>query len=41
VVATVALGLLMFLVLFSGMLPAPLFGLVLLFAARSISGRFA
>jgi len=40
VLGTVAVGLLLFVVLFSGLLPAPLFGIVLLVAARSISGRF-
>jgi curved DNA-binding protein CbpA len=38
VVGTVAVGLLLFLVLFSGILPAPLLGIALLVAARSISG---
>jgi hypothetical protein len=39
VLGAVAVGLLLFVVLFSGLLPAPLFGIVLLVAARSISGR--
>ena len=40
VVGAAAMGLLLFLALFVGILPGPLFGIVLLVAARSISGRF-
>jgi hypothetical protein len=34
------MGLLLFVALFSGILPAPLFGIVLLVAARSFFARF-
>jgi curved DNA-binding protein CbpA len=40
VVGTVAVGLLLFVALFSGILPAPVLGIVLLVAARSIFARF-
>jgi curved DNA-binding protein CbpA len=40
VASTVAVGLLLFVALFSGILPAPLLGIVLLVAARSIFARF-
>ena len=40
VVATVAVGLLLFVAVFSGILPAPLLGIVLLVAARSVIARF-
>lgn len=40
VAGTVAVGLLLFVALFSGILPAPLLGIVLLVAARSIFARF-
>lgn len=40
VAGTVAVGLLLFVALFSGILPAPLLGIVLLVAARSIVARF-
>jgi curved DNA-binding protein CbpA len=40
VTGTVAVGLLLFVALFSGLLPAPLFGIFLLIAARSIFARF-
>lgn len=40
VAGTVAVGLLLFVALFSGSLPAPLLGIVLLVAARSIFARF-
>jgi curved DNA-binding protein CbpA len=40
VTGSVAVGLLVFVALFAGILPAPLFGIVLLVAARSIFARF-
>jgi hypothetical protein len=40
VVSTVAVGLLLCVALFSGILPPPLFGIVLVVAARSIFARF-
>jgi curved DNA-binding protein CbpA len=40
VVGTVAVGLLLFVALFSGILPAPLFGIILVVVARSIFARF-
>jgi hypothetical protein len=38
--STVALGLLVFVAVFSGILPVPLLGIVLLVVARSIVARF-
>jgi curved DNA-binding protein CbpA len=40
VAGTVAVGLLLFVALFAGILPPPLFGIVLLVSARWIFGRF-
>jgi curved DNA-binding protein CbpA len=40
VVVTVAVGLVVFVALFAGILPPPLFGIVLLVSARWIFGRF-
>jgi curved DNA-binding protein CbpA len=40
VAGTVAVGMLLFVALFSGILPAPLLGIALLVAARSIFARF-